>query len=153
MKITWVEPDTLAASGIPLGADDLRSLSEQGIRAIVTLTEQPLTLFRSITQELFVQLDITYLHIAVPDQRPPTLEQAHVMLRFIDLMSARRRPVLVHCYAGVGRTGTALHLYYMGRGMSYDEASAQVRARRLESTLLSPEQRAFLRDFGKGGKL
>jgi hypothetical protein len=64
------------------------------------------------------------------------------------------RNAIEYClsYAGVGRTGTALHLYDMARGMSFDEASAQVRARRPQSTLLSPEQRAFLRHFGKAGK-
>jgi protein-tyrosine phosphatase len=152
MKITWVEPDILAASGVPLGADDLRSLAEQGIRAIVSLIERPITTFHSITPELLQDLDITYLHLAIPDQHPPTAEQAHVLLRFLDLMRVRRRSALVHCYAGVGRTGTALHLYYMGQGLSFAEASAQVRARRPQSVLVSPEQRAFLLAFDRSGR-
>ena len=149
MKISWLEPGILAASGIPLGGEDVRSLHDQSVRAIISLIEHPLTRVSSITPELLNELDITYLHIAVPDQLPPTAEQAQVLLRFIELMRARQRPVLLHCYAGVGRTGTALHLYYLAQGLSLDEAAAQVRARRPQSTLLSPEQRAFLRDFSQ----
>ena len=152
MKITWVEPDVLAASGIPIGADDLRSLAEQGVRAIVSLTEQPVTVFNSASPELLQELDITYLHLAIPDQQPPTAEQAHVLLRFLDLMRDRQRPALIHCYAGVGRTGTALHLYYLAQGLSLDEAAARVRARRPQSVLVSPEQRAFLRDFERSSR-
>jgi atypical dual specificity phosphatase len=147
MKITWVEPGLLAASSIPIDINDLRSLRDQSVGAIISLTEQPLTTFKTITPAGLRELDITYLHIAIPDQHPPTIEQAHVILRFIELMNRRRKAVLVHCHAGVGRTGTILHLYYLAQGMSFEEAREQVRGRRSQSTLLSDAQWAFLNDF------
>lgn len=58
MKISWIEPNTLAASGIPIDAKDVRSLHLQGIRAIISLTEQPLWSQRQITPSLFAELDI-----------------------------------------------------------------------------------------------
>ena len=149
MKITWVEPAVLAASSIPIDIKDLRSLREQGIGAIISLTEQPLTLFKGITPDAFGALDITYLHVPVPDHHPPTLEQAHVILRFIELMRERQRAVFVHCHAGAGRTGTILHLYYLERGLSLEAAREQVRRRRPQSTLLSEKQRAFLSDYAR----
>jgi atypical dual specificity phosphatase len=149
MKITWIEPAVLAASSIPIDIKDLRSLREQGVGAIISLTEQPLTAFKTITPDVFGALDIMYLHIPIPDQHPPTSEQAHVILRFIKLMRERRRAVFVHCHAGVGRTGTILHLYYLARGMSLAEAREQVRRRRPQSMLLSDQQRAFLSDYAR----
>ena len=147
MKITWLEPAVLAASSIPIDIKDLRSLREQGVGAIISLTEQPLTAFKSIRPDSFGALDITYLHMPIPDHHAPTHEQAHVILRFIELMRERRRAVFVHCHAGVGRTGTILHLYYLAQGLSLEAAREQVRRRRPQSTLLSEAQRAFLSEF------
>jgi atypical dual specificity phosphatase len=147
MKITWVEPDVLAASRMPLDINDVRSLREQGVGAIVSLTEQPLTLFQSITRDALGALDITYLHVPIPDHHAPTQEQAHVILRFVELMCERQRAVFVHCHAGVGRTGTILHLYYLAQGMTLEAAREQVRRRRPQSTLLSDKQKAFLSEF------
>lgn len=81
MKISWIEPQRLAASYIPLGANDIQSLYAQGIRAILSLTEQPLTALREITPDLLTGLDLTYFHVPIPDQHPPTREQAQAEIR------------------------------------------------------------------------
>jgi atypical dual specificity phosphatase len=147
MKISWIEPAVLAASGIPLDAKDLRALHAQGIRAILSLTEHPLLAFREITPALLDQLDIAYLHVPIPDQHPPTHEQAQHILHLIQTMAAQQRPLLIHCHAGVGRTGTILHLYYLAQGRSWDETKARIRATRVQCLLLADEQIAFLRTF------
>ena len=147
MKISWIEPDILAASGIPLDAKDLRSLHAQGIRAMLSLTEHSLLTFREITPALLNELDITYLHVPIPDQHPPTSEQAQHILHLIKTMAAQQRPLLIHCHAGVGRTGTILHLYYLAQGRSWDETKAKIRATRVQCLLLADEQLAFLRAY------
>src|SRR5262245_20593265 len=106
MKISWIEADILAASSIPVSGEDIRSLHAQGIRAILTLTERPITGFKTISNELMAQLDIVYRHVPVLDQHPPDEAQALEILRFIDEMQNLKRPTLVHCHAGIGRTGT-----------------------------------------------
>jgi atypical dual specificity phosphatase len=149
MKISWIEPDILAASAIPIDAKDLQSLRDQGVRAIISLTEQPLTSFKSISPDVFAALDLTYLHIPVPDQHPPTSEQAHSILRFIEQMREQHRATLVHCNAGIGRTGTILHLYYIAQGLSFEQANDTVKRRRPYSAMLSDKQRAFLVEYGR----
>lgn len=147
MKISWIELAVLAASGVPISADNVRSLHAQGIRAVLSLTEQPLTSFREITPALLAELDITAHHVPVPDQFPPTLAQAATIIAIMDDMAAAGRPLLVHCHAGIGRTGTALHLRYLAQGLTLAEARARVRLRRSPCTLISDAQEAFLHEF------
>lgn len=150
MRCSWIEPTILAVSSVPIHANDIRSLHQQGIRAILSLTEYSLMRFRSITPALLEELDIRYFHVPVADRYPPTLEQAYTILHIIDDMQGQQRPVLVHCMAGIGRTGTVLHLYYMARGMTLEQARAQVRAVRVQSTLmLTPQQVHFLELFAR----
>lgn len=152
MKFDWIEPGVLAASSIPLKVQDLQSLRKNGIRAIVSLTEHPLTTFSDVTLQVFDELEITYLHSPIPDGYPPDLAQARKILRFIDQMKAQGRATFIHCHAGVGRTGTVLHMYYLAQGLSLEEAKEQVRSRRLQCILLSDHQEAFLRDFTVANK-
>ncbi|MBA3533900.1 MAG: dual specificity protein phosphatase family protein [Ardenticatenales bacterium] len=144
MKISWIEPGVLAASSVPFDVRDVRALHTQGIRAILSLTEHPLTIFRSITPALFVELDIAYCHAPVRDHHAPELSQARRIVAFLQAMKTEGRPAFVHCHAGVGRTGTALHLYFLSEGLTLEEARARVRARRPQCILLSEAQEAFL---------
>ena len=88
MKINWVEPGVLAASGIPLGVKDLQSLREQGIRAIVTLTEHPLTVQDEITPQVLVEMGLKSLHAPVVDQYPPDEAIVQETAQFVDQMKA-----------------------------------------------------------------
>jgi len=147
MKISWIEPNILAASGIPLDQKDLRALHSQGIRAMLSLTEHSLLTFKEITPALLAELDMAYAHVPIPDQHPPTFEQAAQILRLIEAMRQQQRPLFVHCHAGVGRTGTILHLYYLAQGFSWEQTKAKIRATRVQCLLLADEQLAFLRAY------
>jgi atypical dual specificity phosphatase len=147
MDYSWVEPSILAAGSVPVEADDIRSLHREKIRAILTLTERPITAFHEITPDLLASFDITYLHVPVPDQFPPNLDQARIILDFISQMTSQGRPLFVHCQAGIGRTGTVLHLYYIAQGLMFEEAVARVRSKRIQCILLTDLQVEFLKEF------
>ena len=83
MKITWIEDGLLAASSVPIGQTDLRWLREQGIGAILTLTENPLTTQTNVDAELFDALDIVYCHAPILDGEPPDRETAQMLLNFL----------------------------------------------------------------------
>jgi len=153
MKIDWIELGVLAASGIPVGQKDIESLHEQGIRAIVTLTEQPLTIQKEVTAELLNNLDITCLHVPIMDQHPPNIIQVQQLTQFVNEMKAEGRPVFLHCYAGVGRTGTMLHAYFLARGLSLEEAKSKVKSGRMMSQfiMLADSQQRFLEKLAAGG--
>ena len=149
MKFSVIEAGILAASSIPFKAKDIRSLHQQGVRAIISLTERSLIGLSDITQMLLDELDLTYFHAPMQDHYPPDWLQAGHILGFIEQMKAEQRFTFIHCHAGVGRTGTILHAYFLGQGLSLAEAKARVKARRIHCTLLSQEQETFLAAFAK----
>jgi atypical dual specificity phosphatase len=146
MKIAWLEAEKLCAGGIPLGTSDIQSLLEQGVGAIVTLTEHPLSAQKELDAETLSRLGLRLLHLSIPDQKAPTDEQARALHDFITAMNAENRAVFVHCHAGVGRTGTALHAHYLLGGMTLSEAKAHIKQRRptTQYLMLSQVQTVFL---------
>jgi len=154
MEISWIEPNVLAASPLPSSEADIRSLHKQGIRAIITLTERPITAQHGITPALLSELGITPLHVAINDFGAPENQQVIDALGFVDQMQAENKPVLVHCKVGQGRTGTLLHAYYLNKGWSLTETCDYVLQKRplCDFKDLSPEQQTFLREYAATGR-
>jgi predicted protein tyrosine phosphatase len=155
MKFDWIEEGVLAASPLPQNAEDMRTLAAGGIRAIVTLTEKPLTAQRGVTAGLLAELDIRPLHMAIDDLHAPNEEQVAEVVAFIDQMQAEGRPVLIHCKVGQGRTGTLLHGYYLSKGWSLAETRERVAQRRplCDFTNLSDVQQSFLHEFANSDRV
>ncbi|MCA9717988.1 MAG: dual specificity protein phosphatase family protein [Myxococcales bacterium] len=81
--------------------EDLEFIRESGFRMIVTLTQ------RALPEECDVE-GIELVHFPIADMGIPMPRKlAPVCARILDSM-ARERPVLVHCRAGLGRTGVVL---------------------------------------------
>lgn len=147
----WLIPNGLAGCGRPgrrgraagpletLDAD-LAWLRQQGIAAILSLTETPLD------QQLLARHGFASLHLPVVDLTPPTPEQLLAALAFIDEHRAHGRPVAVHCLMGQGRTGTVLAAYLIRDGLRPDLALAELRAV-CPGAVENPRQEAALAEF------
>jgi atypical dual specificity phosphatase len=141
---SFVIDGVLAASGHPSRAgrlsEVLACLAEDGIGGVVSLDEF------GLPDAHLEEHGLEYLHLPVADFSIPTVDQAIRFVRFVRTLRARGAAALVHCGAGIGRTGTMLACYLVAEGSEPDEAIRTVRALR-PGSIETDEQEQFVRDF------
>ena len=140
MNFGWVLKDELAGSQGPASLQDLLFLHSQGARAVIRMEE------RTIAADTSNMVELVDMFEPVPDFTPPRLEQIQRMIEFIDQQTGERKPVVVSCYAGIGRTGTVLACYLVHRGQEPAEAINRVRQLR-PGSVQTPEQEAAVHQY------
>jgi len=108
-NFSWVIGGKLAGSGMPTSSAEFDWIVRQGVSSIVTMTENPLP--GGWTEK------IDCLHVPTPDLTAPGMDEIDAAVEFIHGRIEQKRPVLVHCAAGLGRAGTILacyHVRYLG---------------------------------------
>jgi hypothetical protein len=144
----WVLPGQLLAGEYPGDRNDretrkrLRGLLEEGV-----------TFFLDLTQAGEYDLK----SYAILDHGTPAPEEMTRILDTIDAALDAGHTVYVHCYAGIGRTGTVVGCHLVRHGMSGEGALAEIsRLRRgigggWISSPETPAQRAMVRQWPAGG--
>jgi atypical dual specificity phosphatase len=142
-RFTWIIPDLLAGMACPGYFTDLEAdldhLAFEGITHIVTLTESALM--------MPAKTEFQVHHMPVVDFAAPENTQVLKFCQLVDAAAEKGERVMVHCLAGIGRTGTFLASYLMWKdGLTARQALSLVRGLRKEY-VQSVEQEAFLEDW------
>jgi hypothetical protein len=138
----WVEPGRLLAGPYPR---ELAPFREAGVTAFLDLTEEGeygLAPYSPLLGD-----GIRAMRFPVPDGSHPGRDEMAGILETIDELLASDEVVYVHCYGGIGRTGTVVGCYLVRHGVSGDEALVRI-ARLRGQPIEWPEQRQFVRDWG-----
>ena len=131
--IQWLIPGKLAKSSIPDIAD-LVIWQEEGIQSILNLLED---YYEDVVKDE-LRIGFKVLHSPIDDFGAPSLEQLQEIVQWIDDQIGSGTKVLVHCFGGIGRTGTVLLAYLIYQGDNLETAMEKVR--KVGAQPQSPEQ-------------
>lgn len=140
----WLKKGVLAGTPLPgVFHDveyDLQALKRVGVTTLVTLTESPMD------REILARHGISNIWEPIPDMHAPTMDQAKLLCQRLEESARDGETVAVHCYAGLGRTGTVLAATLIWEGMGALDALETVR--RIEPRWVqSDAQVTFLEEF------
>ncbi len=116
----WVVHGRFLAGEHPTELDDdatitkLTALLDGGIRTFVDLTlPSEIKGYHHLlcTVADARRVEITFRRIPNPDRGVPSVSTLTSILDEIDCSASDQKPVFVHCFAGIGRTGTVVGCY------------------------------------------
>ena len=122
-NFSWIIEEKLAGSAIPTSKEEIDWIQQEGVKSIVTIREEPL-------EDEWIK-GVNYLHVHSNDMGIPEFSDLVNSVDFIHQRITNDEPVMVHCLAGLGRTGTILACYLIKyEGMTADDAIEKVRRER-----------------------
>jgi atypical dual specificity phosphatase len=136
----WQLSGKLAGVSFPHSLQALAFLKEEGINAIVSLSETP------PPPDLLARLGLQAAHVPLADCAAPTISQVEQAIGCINRFLEHTLSVAVHCGAGLGRTGTILACYLVWQGASAQNALLYVRQREAGS-VETAEQEAIIAQY------
>jgi len=131
----WVEPGHFLAGEYPGYAfgeqqrQHLDAFLDFGIDTFIDLTdpdELPSYLPALEAQAGYYGINLHYKRFTITDHSVPPPETMQAILDEIDSSLAAGRKVYVHCWGGIGRTGTTVGCYLVRHGHSGQQALAQL---------------------------
>jgi hypothetical protein len=130
----WVN-DHLAAGEYPGAFDDrttrerLGHLLDAGIRVFVDLTEDfELPPYDRILREEAATrgIEVQHMRMSIRDASVTTVRHMREILSSLEQQAEAGLPTYVHCWGGIGRTGTVVGCHLVEQGLSGEEALGEV---------------------------
>ena len=127
----WVVSNKLLAGEIPAAKtaeetiEKIKALADCGISVILNLMEadetdssnQPFYEYSLHLQPFGMQM----IRLPIEDLSVPTVAEMNEILATIDRCNAEGKAVYVHCWGGIGRTGTVVGCYLLENNMATTE--------------------------------
>jgi hypothetical protein len=163
----WVLPGRLLAGEYPGHPNEAQAIhklgrfQEAGVTLFFDLTEageHGLRPYAPLLGEIFAPLGLSVKHrrFPIPDMDTPDASQMRGIQESLAGNLAQGETVYVHCFGGIGRTGTVIGCFLVEQGKQGDEALAKIAAWRQgtpDGWKQSPEteaQRQMVRDWVTG---
>ncbi len=131
----WVEPGRLMAGEYPgdwterSARKRLRALIDSGVRTFIDLTEEgELESYDDwlAKEAKAAGVAVAYHRHSIRDLDVPTSDGMRAILDLIESAIAAEAPVYVHCWGGIGRTGTVVCCWLVERGLSGEQALVEI---------------------------
>ena len=133
----WVQKSRFMAGEYPGSSDERTALAKlewlmsKNINFFINLTEpgeyglKPYEiLFDKVQSE--ITRHVAYFKFPIPDMGTPSVSQMLQILDTIDKALNEGRNIYLHCYGGIGRTGTVVGCYYVRHGLEPQKALGQI---------------------------
>ena len=130
-----------------------------GINTFINLTQNgEMPPYEALLQQQagLLEKTVVYGHFPIGDFNCPTPAEMRTILTFIGQSLGEQRCIYMHCYAGIGRTGTVAGCFLAERSGSGEDALKQLAGlrRQLPNALIrspeSDEQWNFVKNWKPG---
>lgn len=131
----WVEPGRLLAGEYPgqfgteLTRKRIDALIQAGFNTFIDLTKpnETVAYIRILLDEAkLYHVEVKHQRFAIGDLGLPTPELMRTILDTIDSELQAGQKIYLHCWGGIGRTGTTVGCYLVRRGKTGEEALRQL---------------------------
>jgi hypothetical protein len=131
----WVEPGRLLAGEYPAQFDGemtrkrIDALIQAGFNTFIDLTRtnETITYIRTLFDEAkLYEVEVKHQRFPIGDFGLPTPDLMNSILDTIDAELQAGRKIYLHCWGGIGRTGTTVGCYLVRRGKTGSEALHQL---------------------------